>query len=57
MTTYITATAVPADATVRLRVEARESGYEDALNVDAWELAADQVLAEYERWTLGDAVT
>lgn len=57
MTTYVTATPNRADATVRVRVEAREDGYEDALNLDAWELDALGVLAEYSNWTLSDAVS
>lgn len=50
MTTYITATPNRADATVRLRVEAREAGYEDAVNVDTYELDAGEAAAELARW-------
>ena len=57
MTTYITATPNPLDATVRLRVEAREDGYEDALNLDTYELDAAGIAAELEHWTLPAGVT
>lgn len=57
MTTYITATPNPTDATVRLRIEAREDGYEDALNVDTYELDAAGITAELENWTLPEGVT
>lgn len=50
MTTYITATPSPSDATVRLRVEAREPGYEDAVNVDTYELDAAGAAAELALW-------
>lgn len=57
MTTYITATPNPLDATVRLRVEAREDGYEDALNIDAYELDVAGIVAELENWTVPAGVT
>ncbi len=50
MTTYIAATPSPSDATVRLRVEAREPGYEDAVNVDTYELDAAGAAAELALW-------
>ena len=52
MTTYITATPSTADATVRLRVEAREDGYEDAVNVDTYELDPAAAAAELALWTV-----
>lgn len=57
MTTYITATPNAVDATVRLRVEAREDGYEDALNVDTYELDAAAIALELENWTTPAGVT
>lgn len=56
MTTYITATPNAADATVRLRVEAREPGYEDAVNVDTYELDAAEAAAELARWVVPSGI-
>jgi len=57
MTTYITATPNTLDATVRLRVEAREDGYEDAVNVDVYELDATAAAAELALWDVPAGVT